>query len=316
MIRAGLFVGVVVCLLVSCSHGQSLPTVWEEQNRDQYPSPRDDFAACGRSNYSWVCDPNRQFTTEQVEELNDLLDEIHKSQCPCGIRCPQTSTADNGFIVILAIVESYIYHGGEEPFARWFRENKQTDASCGEETIIFYDFSIKRMTVSTGLRAFQTLTDDITETIRAPHDSNLKSQERDENFEGLKGFLTVANTVFRGTYVPPGLKVWAHLLIAALASLGFIFLASMLFCWCTSCKTFWGESPAPVLTEIQAEEDLGNSAGKVPFYHIMPSGIKGDDGDNLIDPDMSGESSPGPEVPADDFAMMSKVGAGRRGRRV
>ncbi|CAH1244766.1 Hypp7384 [Branchiostoma lanceolatum] len=315
MIRAGLFVGILVCLL-RCSHGQSLPTVWDEQERSQYPSPRDDFAACGRSNYSWVCDPNRQFTTEQVDELNAILDEIHMSQCPCGVRCPTASTTDNGFIVILAIVESYIYHGGEEPFERWFREEKQTDARCGEDAIVFYDFAIKRMTVSTGLRAFQTLTDDIIETIRAPFDSKLTSQNRDENFEGLKGFFGVANTVYRGTYTPPGLKVWAHMLIAAGASLAFIFLASMLFCTCTSCKTFWGEKPQPVLKEVQEEEDLGKSAGRVPFYHIMPSGVKGDDGDSLIDPDMSGESAITPAVPADDFAMMSKVGAGRKGRRV
>ncbi|XP_019616463.1 PREDICTED: uncharacterized protein LOC109463987 [Branchiostoma belcheri] len=316
MIRVRLFVGVLLlaCLLGG-SLGQTLPTVWDVQNREQYPSPRDDFAACGRSNYSWVCDPNRMFSREQVEELNTILDGIHKSSCPCGIRCPTSSTNDNGFIVILAVVENYSYRGGEEEFARWYREHKQTDARCGEDAVIFYDFSINRMTISTGLRNFQTLTDSITETIRAPYDAKIKSQNRDEVFEGLKGFLGVASKVYHGTYTPPGLKVWAHLLIAALASLGFIFMASILFCFCTSCKTFWGEKPAPALDEMPAEEELGKSAGRVPFYHIMPSGIKGDDGDNLIDPDV--DSSPtAQEMPADDFAMMSKVAAGRKGRRV
>ncbi|XP_066266994.1 mucin-4-like [Branchiostoma lanceolatum] len=253
--------------------------VWNAINRHIYPNPRREPRRCRRPSPSWVCDPSGVFTTEQVDELDAILTSISlQSDCPCNEHCHHRTY---GFVVTLVILYRYDPHPNQTlPITRHMRLSELSAGTCGEDTVVSYDFSRKMLNISTGVVAFQTLTDQLAEVIIAPYMDDITSQDTERNFIGLKGFLTVTKTVFVGTYNPPEMTDLERLFIAIGGSMGLLAFCSLFFCCIAGTRAFWGRKKKnPSSLDFDDEEDRYYDPKVegtfIPFYHFIPEGTVG-----------------------------------------
>ncbi|XP_019616075.1 PREDICTED: uncharacterized protein LOC109463662 [Branchiostoma belcheri] len=259
-----------------------IPTrwVWNFVNRHIYPNPRTEPRRCRRASSSWVCDPSGLFTTEQVDELNDILTSISvESKCPCSNHCHHRKY---GFVVTLAILYRYDPHPNETaPMTRHMRLSEIRAGTCGEDTVVSFDFSRKLLNISTGLVAFQTLTDQLAKTLMEPFMEDITSPDAESNFSGIKEFLLVAKTVFTGTYNPPEMTDLERLFIAIGGSAGLMVVCSLFFCLILGTRAFWGRkkrNPSSDDSDDDEEDkyyDPKVEGTLIPFYHFVPEGTVG-----------------------------------------
>ncbi|XP_035694282.1 uncharacterized protein LOC118428334 [Branchiostoma floridae] len=254
--------------------------VWNQRNRHIYPNPRTEPTRCRRTGPSWVCDPSGLFTTEQVDELDDILTSTSlQSECPCNEHCHHRTY---GFVVTLAIHYRYDPHPNQTaPFTRHLRNAELSAGTCGEDTVVSYDFSRKMLNISTGLVAFQTLTDQLSDTLMAPYLADLTSLDAERNFIGIKGFLTIVKTVFIGTYNPPEMTNLERLFIAIGGTVGFLVVCSLFFCLILGTRAFWGRGKKKNSSSFDFDDEEDKyydpkvEGTYIPFYHFIPEGIVG-----------------------------------------
>lgn len=179
---------------------------WKVQ---EFPNPIYQVEACGRSeslDKSWICDPNKVISEQDVNDISDMLDDIYKNtRCNC-----QTCIDDkNGYVVMVAImprmyriVNASSHHNDvmvdARIYAYYLSLYWSNFANCKQVVLVLFSRDDGVVYTLTQKDARTKLTDELVTEITLENQRYFDTNERTKMGMGLKSMIDQYRQALKG----------------------------------------------------------------------------------------------------------------------